>query len=529
MKHIFSLLIFFSFQLFATRLQAQNVGIGTTSPAPSAKLDINSTSQGLLPPRMTTAQRNAINNPAAGLIIFNTTNASLEIFDGVYWTPLVKGTTGANSAAVRKLYGGSATDHIYAIQPANDGGFFMGGYSYSSNSGTLAGITNYSTGSDVWVMKTDAGGNIEWQKLLGGTSYEFAYSVSATTDGGCILAGYSLIPSGGIFTGPGYGGNDGLIIKLNAAGTLQWYKVFGGSGSDLLFSVQQASDGGYIACGITYSSNSGSLTGITINGASDAWVVKMDNAGNVLWQKVLGGANTESLNSIMQTPDGGYIALGQSNSSNTGTLLGISNNGGTDVWIIKLDASGSLQWQKLLGGASEDDLGGYSAAVKRTSDGGYIVGAYSLSSNSGTLTGAVNNGLSDYWLIKLDGFGNLQWQKLFGGNGYEYCYSVIQTTDGGYVMTGYSTSSNTGTLTGYTSNGATDAWIIKLDNLGNLQWQKLLGGIGGEIAYVITQINKGFAVVGSSLSAGSGYLTGLSGNGGSDGWFFKLDMFGNTY
>ncbi|RYE17989.1 MAG: hypothetical protein EOP51_22885 [Sphingobacteriales bacterium] len=534
MKFIIPLLLFCSFQLLLSQSRAQSVGIGTASPASSAQLDVSSTSKGFLPPRMTTAQRNAISSPAAGLIIFNASNASLEMFDGLYWTPLVKGSTVANNAAVRKLYGGQGADNIYAMQPAIDGGFFISGSSFSSNSGTLSGII--SNGDlDMWVMKTDAAGTVEWQRLLGGVSYESGYSVNATSDGGCILAGISGNPSGGIFTGaPGLGLEDGLLIKLNATGSVQWYKVYGGSSWDMLYTIQQTADGGYIACGNSSSSNTGSLSGINTNGVEDGWIIRIDNAGNILWQKLLGGNNTDYLYSIAQTPDGGYIASGTSSSSNTGTLMGVSNNGSYDAWIIKLDATGNLQWQKLLGGTSTDYTDGYSgSALKRTTDGGYIIGGYSSSSNSGTLTGLTNNGpvntTYDFWIIKLDGFGNLQWQKLLGGSNIERCVAVIQTADGGYVATGESSSSNSGTLAGYISNGNVDAWVIKLDNLGNLRWQKLLGGTNPEITNAIVQINGGFALAGNTGSMGTGYLTGLSSNGGNDGWFFKLDMYGNTY
>ncbi|RYE13050.1 MAG: hypothetical protein EOP51_30425 [Sphingobacteriales bacterium] len=386
----------------------------------------------------------------------------------------------------------------------------------------------------MWVIKTDAAGKVAWQQLLGGTNQEIAHSVSATADGGCTLGGYSGLPAGGIFLTSGYGSDDGLIIKLSASGAVQWYKVLGGSSSDIIYSIQQTGDGGYIAAGYTTSSNSGGVSGIFSNGNADAWIVKLDIAGNVQWQKLLGGSASDVVNSIIQTPDGGYIGVGTSASSNTGTLLGVSNNGGDDVWVIKMDIAGNLEWQRLLGGASSDRVNGYSgAAVKRTGDGGYIIGAQSASSNSGSLTGFTNNGAgngtADFWIIRLNGFGSLQWQKLLGGTNDENCNGVIQTADGGFVAVGSSASSNTGTLGSYTSNGGTDAWITKLDNLGNLQWQKLLGGSSVDAASSITQINGGFAVAGYSISAGTGYLTGLSGNGGYDGWFFKLDMYGNTY
>ncbi|RYE13709.1 MAG: T9SS C-terminal target domain-containing protein [Sphingobacteriales bacterium] len=456
------------------------------------------------------------------------------MFDGLYWTPLVKGNTALNNVAVRKLYGGGSSDYIYAMQPANDGGFFIAGSSVSSNSGMLIGITVNGL-ADMWVMKTDALGTVEWQRLLGGINYDVAYSVSATSDGGCILGGFTDSPSGGIFTGaPGFGFQDGLVIKLTATGGMQWYKVFGGSQIDILLTVQQTTDGGYIACGNSGSGNTGSLLGINSNGYNDGWIIRMDMAGNVLWQKLLGGTSDESLASIVQTLDGGYIAGGESSSSNTGTLQGVTNNGANDAWLIKLDGNGNLQWQKLLGGSLAEKIAGFSGAtLKRTMDGGYIVGAHSSSSNSGTLTGLTNHGASsgyfDYWIIKLDGFGNIQWQKLLGGHVHDYCYGIIQTADGGYVATGASASTNSGNLAFYISNGADDAWIIKLDNLGNIQWQKLLGGTGADVIYSVVQINSGFALAGSTTSIGTGYLTGLSGNGGYDGWFFKLDMFGNTY
>jgi hypothetical protein len=174
----------------------------------------------------------------------------------------------------------------------------------------------------------------------------------------------------------------------------------------------------------------------------------------------LGGSNTEYLTPVQQTSDGGYITALGSNSSNTGTLTGITNNGSFDGWVIKLDSSGNTAWQKLLGGSNDDYLYG----CRQTSDGGYILAGYSNSSNSGTLTGVISHGFNDGWVVKLSAAGSTQWQQLLGGDNHDFLYTIEQTSDEGYIMEGYSATSNgSGTFTGITYNGGnSDAWIIKL-------------------------------------------------------------------
>ncbi|RYY43906.1 MAG: hypothetical protein EOO06_19015 [Chitinophagaceae bacterium] len=507
------------------------VGIGTTTPDASARLEVSATTQGFLPPRMTSIQRDAIGSPAAGLVIFNTTSKSLEIFDGISWTGLVKSNDAGNGAATRKLYGGDGTDQLYSVQAATDGGYFFAGIAFPGTaSGTLQGVTpngNY----DIWVLKTDASLNIEWQRLLGGTNYDQAYTLTTTADGGCMVAGNTFSPSGGIFTGaPGFGGQDALLVKLTATGAIQWYKVMGGTASDQFTAAQQTADGGYIVTGSTFSSNSGTLTGVNTNGSEDGWIAKLDAAGTLLWQKLMGGSGQEKLACVQQTADGGYVFAGYSASSNTGTLIGVTNNGSYDVWVVKTDANGLLQWQKLLGGSAIDAVDAYSnAGIKRTADGGYIVAAYAASTNTGTLLGITNNGSNDAWIIKLDGFGNLQWQKLLGGTNAEYIHGLAITADGKYVFTGGSTSSGTGTLSGMVNNGGTDAFLVELDAAGNLLAKKLIGGNLDEYLFAIIATPAGFTAAGYSLASTTGYFAGFTGNGNADGWLIKLDKFLNTY
>jgi hypothetical protein len=173
---------------------------------------------------------------------------------------------------------------------------------------------------------------------------------------------------------------------------------------------------------------------------------------------LLGGSGGDAFVSIKQTTDGGYIAAGYTATSNDGTLTGITNNGGIDGWIVKLDAAGATTWQRLLGGINDDLLPG----IQQTADGGYIVAGYTASSNTGTLVGLTNHGGNDGWLLKLNSAGLVQSQSLFGGSTHDYFQGISQTSDGGYITSGYSYSSNTGTLTGITSNGGSDGWVMKL-------------------------------------------------------------------
>jgi hypothetical protein len=519
------LLVFLTINCFG-----QNVGIGTETPAVSAKLEVQSQNSGFLPPRLNNMERGAIPSPVAGLVIYNTTSNTLEIFDGENWTPLVKQGSAVNAAASRKLYGGFGIDRVYAIDEAPQGGYFLLGSSASGNNGTISNVTVTSSAEDVWLMRIDAAGKILWQKYYGGLSSDFGVGLDATTDGGCIIGGYSNDATGGIFTNPAYLGVDAIVLKISSFGSVQWYKILGGNGNDFIQSVKQTSDGGYIASGYTNSGNTGGLTGINGNGNEDGWVVRFDASGNITWQKLFGGNQDDRLTSIIQTADQSFILSGTSFSSNTGTLAGITNNGSSDIWVLKLNAMGNLQWQKLLGGSSfELQDPNSSNNIIQTGDLKYMVVSSSNSSNSGTLTGLTNNGFSDCWIIKLDEFGNLEWQRLLGGNSDDLTFGIINAPQFGAVVFGASGSSNSGTFAGINNAGSIDGFIFILDASGNLVSKKLIGGASQDALYSIKLTGEGYTVAGYSASAGTGFLTGLTGNGNYDAWWLKLDLFGNTY
>jgi len=349
---------------------------------------------------------------------------------------------------------------------------------------------------------------IEWQKSLGGSLTDIAWSIQQTTDGGYILAGESDSSDGDV-TGSN-GSHDFWVVKIDSAGNITWQKSLGGTESDWAFSIQQTTDGGYIVAGST-ESNDGDVT--VLNGYRDYWVVKLDLSGNITWQKSFGGSSGDMAFSVQQTTDAGYIVAGGS-ASNNGDAT--ENYGMGDSWIIKLDSYGNIIWQKSLGGSGVD--GAYS--VQQTTDEGYILAGIS-DSNNGHVTG--NNGGYDSWIVKLDSSGNITWQKSLGGSGGDWSESVQQTTDEGYIIAGQS-SSNNGNVTD--NNGGVDCWVVKLDTAGNIIWQKSLGSSGDDEAKSIRQTTDGgYIIAGISDSSIDGDVTGNY--GGSDCWTIKLDSSGN--
>ena len=237
-----------------------------------------------------------------------------------------------------------------------------------------------------------------------------------------------------------------LFAQISFAQNIEWQKSFGGDSTDYANDIQQTKDGGYIMAGSSRSIE-GDVTGN--HGSSDAWIVKLDSSGNLAWQKCLGGSGWDEANAIQQTTDGGYVVAGFS-SSIDGDVTG--NHGSADYWVVKLTANGTLTWQKSLGGSNQD----VAYSIQQTTDGGYIVAGWS-SSLDGEVTG--NHGSDDYWIVKLDSSGNLSWQKCLGGSDDEEAYSIQQTTDGGYIVAGYSYSTD-GEVTG--NHGGGDMWIVKL-------------------------------------------------------------------
>ncbi len=207
------------------------------------------------------------------------------------------------------------------------------------------------------------------------------------------------------------------------------------------------------------------------------------------WDKTYGGNDDDEPYSLKQTTDGGYILGGYSSSNISGNKTE-NSKGAYDYWIVKMDGSGNKQWDKTYGGSDED----YLVSLQQTTDGGYILGGYSLSNSSGDKT-ANSKGNYDYWIVKVDGNGNKQWDKTFGGNDADYLVSLQQTSDGGYILAGYSLSNSSGDKT-ENDKGNYDYWVVKVDGSGNKQWDKTFGGSGDDALRSLQQTTDGGYIAG---------------------------------
>ncbi|MFP3593598.1 T9SS type A sorting domain-containing protein [Chryseobacterium sp. SIMBA_038] len=372
-----------------------------------------------------------------------------------YWLAKLNST---GNLQWQKSLGGTGTDYGSSIVQTADGGYVVAGTS-DSNNGNVTGNHGLTDG---WVLKLNSdAGIIYWQKSFGGTNYDVINQMIPTTDGGYIFAGNSSSNNGDVPGNNGY--VDYWIVKINSDGNVQWKKSLGGTGDDRATCIVQTSDGGYAVAGYA-ENNNGDVTGN--HGSKDYWILKLNTDGGVIyWKKSFGGTYQELPRSIVQTSDGGYIVAGSA-SSNDGDVTG--NHGSDDSWIVKLNSTGDLQWQKALGGTKVDDA----SSIIQTADGGYLA-VGSTTSNDGQVTGyhapsSTGPGESplsyDYWAVKLSTTGNIVWQKCLGGSGSDEATSVIQTTDGGYVIAGSSNSTN-GDVSG--NHGDYDIWVVKLvqDNL----------------------------------------------------------------
>jgi hypothetical protein len=359
-----------------------------------------------------------------------------------------------------KTYGGTYDDRAFSVQQTSDGGYIVAGRTYSFGAGN----------GDAFLLKTDANGNIIWAKTYGGAYDDYALSVQQTSDGGYIVAGYTA--SFGV-------GGDVLLIKTDAFGNLQWAKTYGGTISDWAESVQQTSDGGYILAGTTISFGAGD---------DDIFLIKTDANGNVQWAKTYGGTYSDYAYSVQQTFDGGYIVAGVTVSFGAGW---------PDVFLIKTDANGDTVWAKTYGGTNYDDA----FSVQQTFDGGYIVAGRTWSFGAGW---------PDVFLIKTDAFGNLQWAKTYGGTGQDGALSVQQTSDGGYIVAGYTASFGAGSF---------DVFLIKTDANGDTIWDKTYGGTNSDNALHVQRTSDGgYIVAGFTYSFGAG---------SADIFLIKTDANGN--
>jgi hypothetical protein len=361
-----------------------------------------------------------------------------------------------------RAYGGSGDDCAYSLVATSDGGYALVGSTRSFGAGS----------DDVWLIKTDANGNMQWNKTYGGGFSDCAYSLVGTADGGYAMAGYT--------DSFGAGSDDFWLIKTDANGNMQWNKTYGGANSDIGRSLVVAPDGGFAIAGYTSSYGAG---------AYDAWLVKTDANGNMQWNKTYGGIWSDYVFSLVNSPDGGYALFGLTYSLYTEVYdLTLP-----DVWLIKTDALGNMQWNKTYGLGVYDEHG-YSLAA--TSDGGYAL--FGCMSSFGYPC-----------LVKTDANGNVQWYKTGGEMLNGFIHSLVETSDEGYALAGeyYPIGAESG-----------DSWLVKTDASGNIEWNQTYGGTAWDVAYsVVEALDGAYALCGATMSFGAG---------GQDFWLVKTNEFG---
>lgn len=364
--------------------------------------------------------------------------------------------------------------------------------------------------ADFLVMKINASGGIMWERTLGGTSAERANTIEPTTDGGFIIAGYTASNTDDVSGNHG-GTGDGWLVKLNNAGGIMWQQCYGGSGFDQFVSVIPCSDGGYFAVGTTNSTD-GDVVGYgATSSLQDLWAVKLDTAGAIEWQQTMGGTMGAIGRAALQTSDSSYVIAGYTGSTD-GDVTG--NHGGVDSWIIKLSRSGSVLWKKCYGGTNMDGA----MTICPGNGGGFVFAGQTLSTDgdvSHFYGGDINGG--DIWVVKIDDTGRIEWEKCFGGSWNEEANSIRQASANRYIIAGW-TESRDGDVTG--RKDTTDAWVLLIDDAGTLLWQKCLGGTARDRARdIIETPDTGFIVACITASHDSDVSFN---NGQDDCWLVKL-------
>ncbi len=338
------------------------------------------------------------------------------------------------------------------------------------NGGTSPGYELIGTALDVWLIKTDSKGVEEWNRTFGGQDVDLGVSVLEASDGGYVAVGMT--------ESYGAGGIDAWLIKTDSAGNEEWNRTFGGPGSDGGESVQVTEDGGYLIVGSTQSYGAG---------GGDAWIIKTDSSGEEEWNRTFGGPKNDGGDSVQQTDDGGYIIAGNTISYGAG---------GRDAWLIKTDSSGREEWNRTFGGPGYD----WGQSVCKTEDSGYIIAGWA---------GWTLSCPRDLWLIRTDSVGDEEWNKTFGGPQHDAASSVQVTDDSGYFIVGWTESFG---------SGSSDVWLIKTDRNGTEEWNRTIGWPGFDEAISGQETNDGGYIICGTTDSNSGSIIFAP----RDAWLIKL-------
>lgn len=348
-----------------------------------------------------------------------------------------------------RTYGGSKDDRGQGLVQTQDGGYALTGYAMSDD-----GDGSVNKGfHDNWVVKVNAQGKIEWEKSYGFSGHDHSYDILDTGDGGYFFTGFLDITSARADgqtekrnSMASHGVGEFWGTKIDGKANVQWRGYYGGTNNDRAHAVARADDGGYVMAGFTESDD---FDIDNSRGSYDFWVVKIDEGGELVWQRTFGGTGIERAQDIAKTHDGGYVVTGNTFSTDVDVS---TNHGESDIWLIKIDTDGNLVWNRSFGGT------GFDAAQSVTAgeDGGFIISGNSKSSDGDT---HANAGENDIWLIKTDNDGRMVWQKSFGGSGLDYGFDALETSSGAIVLVGETASTD---FMGLPGKGVSDMVVIKV-------------------------------------------------------------------
>ena len=383
--------------------------------------------------------------------------------------------------------GGSKNDAFNAVTKTIDDGYITAGYT-QSNDGDIISKANISF--DFLVSKFSSENILEWQKHFGGSENDKALDIIQTLGGDFIVLGSS--ESSDLDVSENAGSKDFWLVKLSNNGILLWEKSFGFLGEDYGTTLLETKDGGFLITGVldvSASNGQGNAKSTIINHAGgDYWVLKTNHLGALEWSRYFGGSFTEIPLGIVETDNHNYIIVGSSDSND----FNISNNKGSyDFWMTKIATDGSLLLEKTFGGSEIDEA----SAITATNDGNFIIVGNTRSADKDV---SKNNGAADIWILKVSKEGNLIWEKTIGGSSFEVAKAIYKTQDNGFLIAGSSRSLDNG----FQNKGQNDALILKIDENGNLLWQKTFGGSEIDFLYDVVELNnKSIIAVGESSSS----------------------------
>ena len=376
-----------------------------------------------------------------------------------------------------QTYGGTKNESAQSVIATNDGGYAILGHT-QSNDGDITDKLDESF--DYWVLKFDAQDQLQWQKTYGGSADDKGYDIIQTQDGGYAILGYSFSNDQDVSDNAGL--QDFWLAKLDANGNIGWQKSFGYQGADSGISVIETNDQGFLVSGVLDVTASGGQGNTSRNSnrhaGGDYWALKLNGSGNIEWSRYFGGNFTDTPEGVIQTNDNGFIIVGSSDSDDTD----ISNHiGSYDFWVVRISASGDLIWEKSFGGSQIDEA----RAIKKSNDGNFIIAGDTRSNDNDV---SVNKGAADLWLIKISPNGDLIWEKTIGGSSFDVARAMVKSQQNGFILSGSSRSNDIDVAE---NKGQNDAWVLKVDDNGNVAWETTVGGSNIDFAYSVAELSDG--------------------------------------